>query len=186
VSSVLTLLVCCSTNDVSVSPNATGLRTAALPGGTVTPVENIAQLVAGRNMVMGQLKVWNDKTDLYVKFTAGQMWAVKQVQFHIALSPAQIPQTKKGNPIPGKFANKKEYAIGVTTDTYKIPLTWAVETQIFIAFHADVEKMDLDNVVVQSEGAWAKGDQFPGSNWAMFFPDIVDKGLFIIINPPKK
>ncbi|MFX0198034.1 MAG: hypothetical protein ACFFCW_18090 [Candidatus Hodarchaeota archaeon] len=87
-------------------------------------------------MPVGVVRVWNDCENLYVQFdtnSSGECMVATHV--HVADSLAGIPQTKKGNPIPGQFEWSEPHGC-VLEKTYTIPLTWATETALFIAAHA--------------------------------------------------
>jgi hypothetical protein len=76
-----------------------------------------------------------------------------------------IPQTKKGNPIPGKFEYKSYFNSCTKEQLYTIPIDakWECDTVLYIAAQAVVRRG------CQSESAWGKGYDFPGKNWAMYF-----------------
>lgn len=101
----------------------------------------VVELIAGQTMDVGQVKVWNDDDTLYVKYeTAG--WCLTETHLHLATSLDGIPQTKKGNPIPGQFDYSTEHSPCVTEYTYEIPLAWDPDTELFIAAHAAAGEME--------------------------------------------
>jgi len=132
-------------------------------------------LNAGKTIPAGKVFVWNDETNLIVKYQAENGWQFAETHLAVARDPALLPQTKKGNPIPGKFAYKQE---GLSTNIVRevIPLAEIPgdgET-IFIAAHAVVLRNG------ESETAWVgcaglsgyySGARIPfeGSNWAYYF-----------------
>ena len=125
---------------------------------------------------------WDDT--LRVKYdTTGTGWCLTETHLHVATSLEGIPQTKKGNPIPGKFTYKDEYDPCVTERIYDIDLDGYTGT-VYIAAHAVVCKEEcIDGVLVcVCETAWAginyiclnddrvaTGIDFPGRNWATYF-----------------
>ncbi|MBA7552163.1 hypothetical protein ES705_44718 [subsurface metagenome] len=65
-----------------------------------------------------------------------------ETHLHVATSLAGIPQTKKGNPIPGKFEENDEHdCVAEFLYTYDLAgRGWTVDTQLHIAAHAVVVK----------------------------------------------
>lgn len=121
-------------------------------------------LIAGQEIDVGNVSVWNDVDTLYVKFETTDSWYLNETHVAVGTSVDAIPQ-KNGNPIPGKFEYKNE---SFTNEyTYAIPLTGAQE--LIIAAHAEVLLLDENGVVVQEETAWGDGADFEGRNWAMYF-----------------
>jgi hypothetical protein len=91
-------------------------------------------LLAGQTMDVGDVKVWNDGDYLYVEYeTSG--WCLTETHLHVAASLNGIPQTKKGNPIPGQFEYSMEHKPCVRSYTYQIPLMWDPSTELYIAAH---------------------------------------------------
>jgi len=87
---------------------------------------------------VGDVLVWNDGDTLYVKYVIYEDgWCLTETHLHVAKSEGEIPQTKKGNPIPGQFDYKSEH--DCVTD-YTIQLNWCPNTELFIAAHAVVQK----------------------------------------------
>jgi hypothetical protein len=135
----------------------------------------VTDLVAGGGnpasaIDVGDVLVWNDAEQLFVRYlVTAQDWCLTETHSHVASSADAIPQTKKGNPIPGKFAFAATLEC-VTSYTLVVPLTWEPGVQLFIATHASVK----NPTVVYIDGpweetAWGAGFDFPGRNWAMYF-----------------
>ena len=62
-------------------------------------------LIAGGGNVksaidVGDVTVTNDCTNLYVTYRTTPGWCITETHLHVAGSEVDIPQTKKGNPIP--------------------------------------------------------------------------------------
>jgi hypothetical protein len=93
-------------------------------------------LKAGKSLDVGDVLVWNDEDNLYVKYVTTGSWYMSEVHLEVATNPSSIPQTN-GNPIPGKFKYKAE---GLWTQEYlfTIPLSWDSGTELDIAAHAVV------------------------------------------------
>jgi hypothetical protein len=99
-----------------------------------------ADLIAGQNIYVGDVYVWNDKDCLYVwyEITADD-WYLTETHLDVQCELDDIPQTKKNNPIPGQFAYADSYAMTdmETSACYAIPIQNCDET-LFIAAHAVV------------------------------------------------
>ena len=91
---------------------------------------------------VGDIEIWNDGDNLYVKYVTDGCWIILETHLHVADDPSGIPQTKKGNPIPGHF---EYYSIELFDDEvketlYTIPLLeeWTYDFDLVIAAHAVV------------------------------------------------
>jgi hypothetical protein len=115
----------------------------------------IVDLIAGGGneksaIDVGDVLVWNDVDFLYVEYSLIEGWCLTKTHLDVNISLENIPQTKKGNPIPGHFGYKEEHD-HLSSFTYEIPISWGIDTEIFIAAHADVERIigfespNLDN-----------------------------------------
>lgn len=103
-------------------------------------------LLAGQTNDIGDVKVWNDADNLYIQLISTQ--CMIETHVHVATSFDLIPQ-KNGNPIPGKFEYTKYH--GCSMDyTYTIPLTWAYDTNLYIAVHAALGQEEV--MVIYSDG----------------------------------
>lgn len=94
----------------------------------------------GGPVVVGDVEVWNDADYLYVdyKITDGA-WCITKTHVAVATDPLDLPQTKKNNPIPGKFAYSAVHDC-VTEYGYMIPIPLGVVVgePLAIAAHANV------------------------------------------------
>jgi hypothetical protein len=125
-------------------------------------------LIAGRRTDVGRVTAWNDEEALYVRFEIEEPgWCLYETHVHAAESLGGIPHTRKGNPIPGHFADKAEHECS-TDITRRIALTWEPGTELFVAAHAALST---------DEGAWAAGTGFPGRNPAMYFTLVIGSGV---------
>jgi hypothetical protein len=110
-------------------------------------------LIAGQHIIVGEVLVWNDGTNLYVEYnTTGTGFLFDETHVYVGTSPPE-------SAAPGQFAYKHEGLGGVTYDLYTIPLDpqWS---QIYIAAHAS-----------DTETAWARGE-FRQLKIELHFPDI--------------
>jgi hypothetical protein len=141
----------------------------------------MADLKAGKTLDVGDVLVWNDADNLYVKYAVAGGWCLDEVHLHVATSPGEIPQTPSGNPKPGLFDFKADLGCAPET-TFAIPLVWATGTELYIAAKAEVSgspSPDFKASYYMPEGAWAEGTGFPGKTWAMYFTYTVQEQLVI-------
>ena len=118
-------------------------------------------LIAGQNIVIGEVLVTNDAQFLYVEYVTWPPWVLVETHVAVADSLEGIPQTKSGNPKVGQFA----YNI----DSWIDRSLWPNGMLLYVAAHAKVWKLGEKGEVIQEETAWGKGQPFPGNNWAMYF-----------------
>lgn len=142
---------------------------AGANGGDVT-----AELYAGQDMDAGDVNVSYDSVtgNLTVEFkVVTENWTLAETHVHVATSLEGIPQTKKGNPIPGKFDYSREYvpADRIASDTYVIEVGPVSEGEtIFVAAHAELVELNGEDEIIQDETAWGDGEDFAGANWATY------------------
>jgi len=150
-------------DEVSLSGTAGSDSGIQLPCG-----ETEVRLIAAQDIEAGTVEIKHDSEMLSVTVRTGSDWLLLSTKLHLACSPSEIPQTKKGNPIPGKFVLKTDFAEGVTASNYMISLTeldFEPGMTIYLALYAEVAPVNGGTL----EGAWAEGDEFEGSNWGMYF-----------------
>jgi len=94
-------------------------------------------LYAGKDNAVGVVKVWNDTDKLYVKYILDDPWCLMETHLHVGTELSDIPQTKKGNPIPGKFDYKMEHNCAPYY-TYSIDMPLVSDDELYIAAHAKV------------------------------------------------
>ena len=118
---------------------------------------------------VGDVLVWNDGEQLIVQYhVTAQDWCLTETHSHVATSADAIPQTRTGEPIPGKFDFSATLDC-VTSYTLTVPLMWDPGVELSVAAHASVK----NPTVVYIDGpweetAWGAGFDFPGRNWAMY------------------
>ena len=116
----------------------------------------IVDLVAGQHTDVGDVKIWDDGTTLYVEYETVDPWCLEETHVAVASSLADIPQ-KNGNPIPGQFPYKTNHNCA-SSFIYTIPLP--LETcELYVAAHAAINT---------GETAWGSGPEFSGKNWATY------------------
>ena len=152
----------------------------------------VIDLIAGQNINVGTVSVWNDGTTLYVKYDTIDGWEMTETHLAVATDPTLIPQTlpnKKGlgggNPIPGQFAYSTIHNPAVITFTYEIPLsTWGPGTTLYIAAHAAVKKCTTESFTFAPELTWTRSSEstvavYPGygAQWTQ------EQGFAITLDP---
>jgi hypothetical protein len=126
--------------------------------------EKTTHLLAGQTTYAGDVVVSGDGATLSVKYDPAPGCLLMETHLHVADALAAIPQTKKGNPIPGQFEFKTEHVPPATEFTYSIDASrWLPTMDLYIAAHAVVKCNG------RTETAWADGPGFGGANWATYF-----------------
>lgn len=152
----------------------------------------------GEGIDVGNVTVTNNATHIVVEFTTTEDWCMTETHLHIAPqgdveTPAEgIPQTKKGNPIPGKFDYSTDSTDHDCTNQVKYTLSIPLSNDcdlgddVVIAAHAAVQEPILDefgepvldeflNPTFRYETAWGNGEDFEGKNWAMYFTYTIEE-----------
>jgi len=129
----------------------------------------VVDLLAGQTIDVGDVLVWNDGDYLYVKYVTTDGWLLTETHLAIATELSGIPQTKTGNPIPGKFTYFAYHDPPVDEYTYPIDLTWDPGTILYIAAHA-VVRHDYTLLLVSDAGnTWFDGnpavDAYEPNTW---------------------
>ena len=110
-------------------------------------------LCASQTMNVGHIDVSNDNDKLYVKYQITEPdVCLTETHLQAANYLVDIPQTKKNNPIPGKFDNSMEHSC-VTDYTYTIPLGQLTD-EIFIAAHAAVRTLSSGATYACADGVF--------------------------------
>jgi len=119
-------------------------------------------LIAGHQWDIGDVIVWRAGISLYVVYVVTEVGCgLTETHLAVANTLSGIPQTKKGNPIPGQFDYHMDYDPPVTGFTYVVPAPSG--PVLYVAAHAVV------TCASGEETAWAAGLDFPGKNWATYF-----------------
>jgi hypothetical protein len=112
---------------------ATSFSTAAPPGAASFT------LYAGKTTDVGDVKVWNDATNLYVEIVLDSGWCMTESHVAAATSVGGIPQNSQHNPTPGQFPYGDTYSPCESTgDLFTIPLPGPLGSPLVIAVHAEV------------------------------------------------
>lgn len=115
-------------------------------------------LLAGQDIPVGTVEISNDGSSLHVTYTLENGWCMTESHLAVATDVAEIPQTKKKNPIPGQFAYGDFYDPCVTTDTFIILLSDIPadsDETLYVAAHAAVQLMDCEVLLEAPYGPFA-------------------------------
>jgi hypothetical protein len=152
---------------VAVALVAAGVApVVASEAGATTPPP--IDLLVGHNIDVGDVTVVGDGTNLHLQLHAASGYCLTIAHVAVAGSWQQIPQTTKGNPIPGRFPYKRSYDPCATGDEFVVALASIAGYQpgapVTVAVHADV----VVSATGDSQSAWAQGSGFPGANWSTY------------------
>ncbi len=126
----------------------------------------VTPLYAGQTLDAGNVTVSNDAINIYVEYSTNDPWVISEAHLAIADSLAGIPQTKKGNPIPGHFSNSAIFDPEVTDYTFTVPRgNFFVGETLYIGAHAIVQAPASSG---GTQTGWGFGPGFPGANWATY------------------
>ena len=111
--------------------------TAAIDSETATETMTV-NLIAGQHIQVGTVTAWIEEGALHVKYITIEEWYLTETHLAVASGLNGIPQTKTGNPIPGKFQYMRYHDPPVTEYEYTIEGTFS--GTLYIAAHAKVCK----------------------------------------------
>ena len=115
----------------------------------------IYPLYAGKDCLIGEVTVWNDESCLYVTYSITKPgWVLKETHLAVGDELCDIPQTKKGNPIPGQFPFGNCYDVEdmITYDQFIICSgDWENGDKLYVAAHASVAHVSYGCVEALSD-----------------------------------
>jgi hypothetical protein len=136
------------------------------------------KLTAAQHLWVGDINVWDDGDTLYVEYHTNYWDGCLLTETHLAVVQelGGIPQTVRGNPIPGQFPYSRKYDPPVIRDDppYQI-LLGDLQEPFIIAAHAVVICEGWE----EDETAWGS---YCGSQWP--FPD-AKKWAYYMVYPPR-
>jgi hypothetical protein len=119
-------------------------------------------LVAGQHHEAGTVTIDLYEDVLKVTYNTTGDWVLDATHLHITNCDEEaFPMTGANNPKIGHFDYASEHEAGTTQVVYTIELS-EITDELCFAVHAEVNGPS-------SETAWAKGEDFGGKSWAMFF-----------------
>ena len=171
----------CSKDFENVKPNNLPDNEKSISIGTSNSGVSSVALMAGQNIVSGQVSFDDIDTDgdhvndaLQVTYSTQDGWEITAIQFWVGSSMTTLPVNKSGNPQIGQFPYKYENLGGVTSYTFTIPFstigfTCSYTGNYYVAAHANVRKMTSSGSY-QTETGWGDGLRLlQKGNWAMYF-----------------
>lgn len=134
------------------------------------------KLLAGQNIDIGTVEVWEEGSNLYVRYTTQDGWYMTKTHLAVAPDVKTILGEKDKNPPPGQFQYKNTHNL-VQSYTHVIPLP--DYDPVYLAAHADVEKRAEASADIQI--TWSLP---AGSPWAVGrFPDGRPDGWYYYCGP---
>lgn len=122
--------------------------------------EQYGTLWAGKNDIAGYFHILTTETGLWITIIPQNGWKITESHVAVHTGPWNIPQNKKGNPIPGHFTWSQKSAPTTTPHEYTISFSEIDgglsqgEWYLCIAIHAVVVKTDGSGCILQEETAW--------------------------------
>ena len=127
----------------------------------------------------GDVEFWNTRYNFQVAMHVTDGWLFKEVQVYAG---KDLPPTRQGNPVPGKFNCKREPqilkdSIVISCNlSEELEFTWGNDRSVYAAVHADLVKLDDMGEVIAEEGAWAyyepTATEWEGSQWGWYFSSV--------------
>ncbi len=132
-------------------------------------------LIAGQNYIVGNVAIRRDSNNIYFEYNVKPAYRLTEVHLHYGDAVSDFPLTNKGSPKIGHFMYSAEFEEGVMH--YKFIIPWPEEDDMpkLWAAHAVVVGVS-ETAEFEEETAWAKGEQFDGNDWGMYFkfkPNVV-------------
>ena len=123
----------------------------------------ISPLIAGQNITVGEVWIWNNDENLYVKYRTSDRWYMTETHLYVGKS---LPSTPVA---PGSFPYSHEDPNGFSEYTYAIVLAGLnVEggDSVYILAHAVVKNINTG----EEETAWKEGSSIEEEDggWAMY------------------
>ncbi len=176
------LLAGCSREDVVAPMNTLSMVAVGSVNGV--PGEYCTTLFAGQTIEAGTVCAEiidnGDTEELCLTYTTTDGWELIEAHTWVGEDLADMPQTRKGNPVVGNFPYNSGDISGQTTYTVCVDLNQfgneggAVDLcgmMLYAAAHAALGKdTDGDGVYDQTETGWGDGDRMVDrGNWATYF-----------------
>jgi hypothetical protein len=123
-------------------------------------------LIAKRNVDVGDLVITNDEEFLYVTYSLEDDWYVRSARMFIG-DVNDMPINRGGNPIIGHFPIKEHFNCETSSFTYTFELSELPECYV-IAVHSSVKKI-VNGQRVFTSGCWSYGTKFnPRKRWGWY------------------
>lgn len=129
-------------------------------------------LYAGQNIDAGSVSVQITAQNLVVTYQTTGLWKLGSAALWVGTTSTGYPQTKTGNPVPGKFPYKSgtltnatsyQFIVSLATLGFTCPHANAI---YFMMAHADLYRTNYDGSISRETG-WSDGDRVvERGNWA--------------------
>lgn len=167
-SSTLILLSGCKKEPLQEPEDITANRTTSFSSVEAVNCQPACQktvtLKAGQHINVGSVYYRNSSNgNIEVTYSVNSPWKLLSISYYIG-NCSQIPKNSNGNPTPGQFPYKQSFQTGQSAITFYVNKN-SVPTCGCIAAHASVKNMQSG----ATETAWAEGDRFTQTNWAMYY-----------------
>ncbi|MEM7025497.1 MAG: hypothetical protein AAF637_23370 [Pseudomonadota bacterium] len=116
--------------------------------------------------VVGAVEVCNDEADLTVTYLADEGWCLIRTRLDVADTLSAIPQTRRGRPLPARFAYQA--SLDPCIDRFGVQLSlrdWPSGTELFLAANARVREDEGR----RRREAWGAGTPFPRGEGTSYF-----------------
>lgn len=120
-------------------------------------------LIAGQHYVAGNILVYADADNVYIRYTLNDGWTLKETHLAVEADLASIPQTGSGNVKVGRFDYGEAFSGFTQVALYSVPRSELGTLNLYIATHAVVE-----GIGVGRQTAWSGPYEFAGKNWATY------------------
>jgi hypothetical protein len=130
-------------------------------------------IYGGQTYNTGTVQVENDPSHLNIHLASnvGSGWYIQAVHIYAGTGP--IPTNSQGVPAPGQFPVKESFEVPQTGLTYALPLDELqvdCGSDLNIAVHTEMVKLNEAGEVVQSETGWGHGPfAFDANRWGWYF-----------------
>jgi len=155
------------TNITAPGTTTTGGMTYLTKGGPTIDNAEEFPLYAGQDNLVGQVLVWDDGTQLCVKYQLSEEalaegWLLYETHLAVGHVVGDISQTKKNNPIPGQFPYGDDDLGGV--EFYQECISFGdldvdCNELLVIAAHAVIEKCVTVQDTLVPELTWARSSE---------------------------
>ncbi|MBI3857999.1 MAG: hypothetical protein HY293_20155 [Planctomycetes bacterium] len=135
-------------------------------------------LLTTESVQAGSVTVSNSESTLRVEVAAGDGWTLEKVRVAAGTTPAHLPQTRKGEPVPERFPLRSKQEHGTDSAKFSVPLFVDPGTLLYFAVQADVRKKSVKENSgggCDMESAWGAGTPFPKGKGATYFTYTVQK-----------
>ncbi len=134
----------------------------------------VVPLYADSTRVLGELRLWNDATNLYVQFcTQGALgWMLDKTHVAACSCAASLPHNGQDKPVYNRYRYKMVHHGSRSTYTAILAIHEGCGpgTTVCVAAHATV----VDKTNRQYEDVWGGLNRLPGEKWACYATHVLE------------